>query len=212
MVKDTKEKILLAAVREFAENGYHQTTIRKIVDRAGAKNLNAVVYYYGGKEELYKAVLNFMFSEAEKFKDKENVNKFDLLSVEQKIASMIHFLIKAYYSIDTQLDQDFYSIFTKEAMNPTPFLKEMVEHHLRPGKDFLCSLLKEYLGTKVPQKVIEDCEYSISAQILYGVLGWPIINRMSPDRPPFSDSIEDLSNHIVKFTLSGLRGFKNEYE
>lgn len=212
MGNDTKEKILLAAVREFAENGYHQTTVRKIVERAGAKNLNAVVYYYGGKEELYKSVLNFMFSEAEKFKDKESTQKFELLSVEEKLASTIHFLVKAYYSVDTQLDKDLYSIFIKEAMNPTPFLKEMVEYHLRPGKDFLCSLLKEYLGPKVPQKIIEDCEYSISAQILYGVLGWPIISRMSPDRQPYSNSIEDLSDHIVKFTLSGLKGFKNEYE
>lgn len=212
MSKDTKEKILLAAVREFAKNGYYQTTIRKIVDHAGAKNLNAVAYYYGGKEELYKAVLNFMFSEAEKFKDKESVNNFELLSVEQKLASMIHFLVKAYYSIDNQLDQDFYSIFTKEVINPTPFFKEMVEHHLRLGKDFLCSLLKEYLGPKVPQKVIEDCEYSISSQILYGVLGWSIISSMSPARSPFSDSIEDLSNHIVKFTSIGLKGFKKEYE
>ena len=209
MGTDTKEQLLLAAVREFADNGYYDTTIRRIVDRAGAKNLNAVVYYYGGKEGLYKAVLNFMFSEAEKFKDNESVKNLESLNVEERLASMIHFLVKAYYCTDTQLDRDFFNIFIKEAMNPTPFLKEMVEHHLRPGKDYLCSLLREYFGPEVPQKVIEDCEYSISAQILYGALGWTIISRISPDQPPFHDAIDDLSNHIIKFTLNGLKGFKD---
>lgn len=212
MGKDTKEQLLLAAVREFAEHGYQKTTVRKIVDRAGAKNLNAVVYYYGGKEGLYKAVLSFMFSEAEKFKEDVNAKNFDSLTAEEKLASMIHFLIKAYYSTETQLDQDFFNIFIKEAKNPTPFLKEMIEHHLRPGKELLCSLLREYLGPKVPQKVIEDCEYSISAQILYGALGWTIISRISPDQAPYNESIEELSNHIIRFTLNGLKGFKDETE
>lgn len=120
MGKDTKEKLLLAAVREFAENGYHDTTVRNIVNRAGAKNLNAVVYYFGGKESLYKAVLNFMFCEAEKFKDEENTKYFKTLSAKEQLASMIHFLVRAYYSVETQLDKDLYNIFIKEAMNPTP--------------------------------------------------------------------------------------------
>lgn len=209
MGKDTKAQLLLAAVSEFAANGYHDTTVRRIVERAGAKNLNAVVYYYDGKEGLYKAVLNFMFCEAEKFKEDEREKNFDSLTVEERLASMIHFLVKAYYSTETQLDRDLFNIFIKEAMNPTPFLKEMVERHLRPGKDLLCSLLREYLGPDTPQKIIEDCEYSISAQILYGALGWNIISRISPDHPHFSDSIDNLSDHIVKFTLNGLKGYKD---
>lgn len=210
MSKDTKEQLLLAAICEFAEKGYQDTTVRKIVERAGAKNLNAVVYYYGGKEGLYRAVLSFMFSEAEKFKNEADIENQESLTAEEKLASMIHFLVRAYYSTDTQLDRDLYSIFIKEAMNPTPFLRKMIEHHLRPGKDFLCSLLRDYLGPEVPQKVIEDCEYSISAQILYGALGWNIISRISPDHPDFSDSIDTLSDHIVNFTLNGLKGYKNK--
>ena len=210
MGKDTKENLLLAAVREFAENGYYNTTVRNIVNRSGAKNLNAVVYYYGGKEGLYKAVLNFMFCEAEKFKDEENTKHFQLLSTKEQLTTMIHFLVRAYYSVKTQLDKDLYNIFIQEAMNPTPFLKEVVDRHLRPGKENLCSLLRDYLGPEVPQKVIEDCEYSISAQILYGALGWSIISRISPKHPPFGDSIEELANHIVKFTLNGLDVFKDK--
>lgn len=208
MGKDTRERILLAGVREFAENGFHATTVRNIVDRAGVKNLNAIVYYYGGKEGLYKEVLDFMFSEAEKFKEEESEYNSSLLSAEDKIASMIRFLCKAYYSVETQLDQDLYNIFIKEAGNPTPFFDEIVERHLRPVKDVMCSLLREYLGPEISQKVIENCEYSISSQILHGALGWSIIKRVDPNQSHFGESIEQLSDHIITFTLSGLRGLK----
>lgn len=104
MNKGTKEAILLAAIAEFAQNGYQKATIRRIINRSGAKNLNAVVYYYGGKEELYKAVLNFMFREAVKFKNKEELEHLDTMSIEDKLASIIRFLVRAYYSVDTELD------------------------------------------------------------------------------------------------------------
>lgn len=208
MGKNTKENILLAAVREFAENGFHATTIRSIVERAGAKNLNAVVYYYGSKEGLYKAVLEFMFLEAEKFKESGSEEGLEKLDVEERLVSMIRFLCRAYYSVDTQLDRDLYAIFVQEAGNPTSFFNEMVEKHLRPGKEYMCSLLREYLGQNVPETVIEHCEYSISAQILYGVLGWTIISRINPEQTSFGSKVKELSDHVTKFSLAGLRAFK----
>lgn len=211
MDKSTKQTLLLAAIPEFAEHGYQKATVRKIVKRSGAKNLNAVVYYYGGKEGLYKAVLDFMFCEAAKFRDEEELTNLDQLSIEDKLASIIRFNVRAYYSVETQLDKDLYSIFVNEASNPTPFLKEIIQRYLRPGRDSLSSLLKEYLGPSVPQSVVEHCEYSISAQILYGAIGWPIISRITPDHPPFGEKVDELSDHIVTFTLSALKGIKDQH-
>ncbi len=208
MEKNTKERLLLAGVREFADNGYHATTVRNIVNRAEVNNLNAIVYYYGGKEGLYQAVLDFMFSDAEKFKEKSDEYNSSSMSIEDKLASMIRFLCRAYYSVETQLDQDLYNIFVKEAANPTPFFDDIVKRYLRPIKDDMHSLIREYLGPEVSQSEVENCEYSISSQILYGALGWSIIKRVDPNQSHFGESIERLSEHIIKFTLSGLRGLK----
>jgi AcrR family transcriptional regulator len=49
---NTKLKILRAAAREFAENGYRKTTIRTICQKA-AVNVAAVNYHFSGKSELY---------------------------------------------------------------------------------------------------------------------------------------------------------------
>ncbi len=55
-MSDTKEKILDAAERIFAEHGYAAASLRSIIAKAGV-NLAAVHYHFGSKEELLRAVL-----------------------------------------------------------------------------------------------------------------------------------------------------------
>ena len=52
----TKERILDSALVEFALKGYEGATIRSIAKRAGV-NLAMISYYFGGKEGLYRSVL-----------------------------------------------------------------------------------------------------------------------------------------------------------
>jgi AcrR family transcriptional regulator len=53
---DTKDRILDAAEKAFAESGYGGTSLRSIIANA-AVNLAAVHYHFGSKEELLKAVI-----------------------------------------------------------------------------------------------------------------------------------------------------------
>ena len=53
---DTKERILDAAERLFAGQGYAATSLRHITGDAGV-NLAAVHYHFGSKEELLQAVI-----------------------------------------------------------------------------------------------------------------------------------------------------------
>lgn len=51
-----KERIYRSAVRLFAADGYERVSIRDIAREAGVGSA-AISYYFGGKAELYKAVL-----------------------------------------------------------------------------------------------------------------------------------------------------------
>ncbi|MFK5953311.1 MAG: TetR/AcrR family transcriptional regulator [Desulfobacterium sp.] len=53
---NTKNKIMDASERLFAQNGYHRTSLREITASAGA-NLAAVNYHFGSKENLFEAIL-----------------------------------------------------------------------------------------------------------------------------------------------------------
>ena len=52
----TRERILNAAERLFADRGYEDTSIRAIVAKARV-NQAAINYHFGGKDGLYREVL-----------------------------------------------------------------------------------------------------------------------------------------------------------
>jgi AcrR family transcriptional regulator len=52
---DIKMRILLAAKKLFAIQGFNSTTVRQICDEAGA-NVALVSYHFGGKENVFKAL------------------------------------------------------------------------------------------------------------------------------------------------------------
>src|SRR5271170_2945393 len=56
----TRERIIKAAERLFAERGYDGTSIRAIVAKARV-NQAAINYHFDGKDGLYRAVLHTAF-------------------------------------------------------------------------------------------------------------------------------------------------------
>lgn len=54
---ETADKIIQAAIRLFADKGYDGVSIKEISRQAGT-NSALISYYFGGKAQLYQAVLN----------------------------------------------------------------------------------------------------------------------------------------------------------
>jgi AcrR family transcriptional regulator len=54
--RSTKEQIVLAAERLFAERGYEGVSLREISVAAGSGNNSAVQYHFGSKEQLVVAI------------------------------------------------------------------------------------------------------------------------------------------------------------
>ncbi len=52
----TRERILDAALAEFADKGYAGARVRQIAERAGV-NAQLISYYFGGKEGLYRELV-----------------------------------------------------------------------------------------------------------------------------------------------------------
>ena len=52
-----RERILMAAEKEFSQNGFGATTVQKIADRAGLPKSN-VLYYFSNKKRIYYALMD----------------------------------------------------------------------------------------------------------------------------------------------------------
>lgn len=58
--QNVKKMILKTALEIIEESGFENLTVRKIVEKSG-KNLNAINYYYGSKENLEVEAVKYFF-------------------------------------------------------------------------------------------------------------------------------------------------------
>ena len=110
---DTAKKILIEATKLFAEKGYKGVSVREILQAAEVGNIGAISYYFGGKRELYLAILREHFKNAHKIADVIN----------QKESSPIKKLEKIFSAISTTYKNSPYTIklLFSEINNPSEF-------------------------------------------------------------------------------------------
>ncbi|MBB6633498.1 TetR family transcriptional regulator [Cohnella thailandensis] len=60
---DVKMRLLVAAKKLFSRQGFDGTTVRQICEEAGA-NVALVSYYFGGKDNMYRALFDMSFPES----------------------------------------------------------------------------------------------------------------------------------------------------
>ncbi|MBS3811496.1 MAG: TetR/AcrR family transcriptional regulator [Halanaerobiales bacterium] len=79
-----KNKILDAAIDEFAENDYHQANVTGVIEKSGIAS-GSFYQYFDGKKDLYKYLIGIILKRKLKYLNKEVMNSpeqlnfFDLL-------------------------------------------------------------------------------------------------------------------------------------
>ena len=198
MSKNTREKLLDAALDVFAEQGYQSATVQQIVKRAGV-NIAAINYHFRDKASFYAEVVIYgLEQQCEEPPDFTNENT----SPQQQLHAFIHWFLQRSLGVGetTLLDQ----IHMQEMMQPSPVLDKVVEKLIRPTH----LKLREIVTRLLPEQASEDhiryhC-FSIIGQCNLYNLGKPIIMRLYPDMQLNEVKIEALVQHIVTVSLAGL--------
>ena len=114
---DTAKKIIAAATKLFADKGYAGVSVREIIQAAGIGNIGAISYYFGGKRELYLAILREHFKNAHRLAD----------AINQKESSPIKKLERIFAAIGATYKSSPYTIklLFSEINNPSEFFPEI---------------------------------------------------------------------------------------
>ena len=118
--KNSKERILKAAVKLFAEKGYEGTSIREICKDAQS-NICMISYYWGGKKELYQGIIDDLLSRlkeyAQSFIDfKVNPNTLEKKEQINLLITILDKFIAFFYS--ENISKDMIIFLLKEQQNP----------------------------------------------------------------------------------------------
>ncbi len=199
----TRQRLLEAAGQEFAERGFRQATVRDICRRADA-NVAAVNYHFGDKEKLYAAAVHYAHLCATRHDVVGAVAEAKDLPAEQRLRAFVRtFLVGI---LDTGRPAWHAKLMAREIAEPTEVLNEIAQQTVRPRLAALSGIIREIIGQDAPQQLVVNCARSVVGQILFYHFARPMLVRVFPNEPLDATRLDELSDHIASFTLSGLAG------
>ncbi|MBN2713744.1 MAG: CerR family C-terminal domain-containing protein [Planctomycetes bacterium] len=207
---ETKRKLMEAAGPIFALEGYHNAKIADICHLAGA-NVASVNYYFGSKESLYVQTWIHAFEESLKAYPPDG-GVTDTAPAEKRLHGQITALMNRIMD-PASIDFD---IAHKEMANPTGLLSEAMHTYLAPLREQMINVIKEILGEGSTPQQVQLCEMCIKS-MCFGPLMRERHMKNSPNKckmagpPPLIDvNIADIVEHILKFSVAGIREIKKE--
>lgn len=204
---DTRERILEAAGRVFAEVGFRDATVREICSRAGA-NLAAVNYHFRDKNGLYTEV----FERARCASDTtwlETIHRAAGQNPEHRLTLFITgFLHKL---LDPGRPGWHAKLISREMIEPTGVLETMIERSIRPQFELLCSLTGELLGQPPDSNPSYLCAASVMGQCLHYHHTREVTSRLCPGFYSDPSVVEEVTRHIVSFSLHAIRAIAAEH-
>lgn len=197
----TEQRLLDAAGEIFAEYGYRAATVRQICEKAGA-NVAAVNYYYGDKEQLYRAVLRSVpDAHAIKFPSRSGVSPE--ASAAERLRAYVRSLL--YRVFDPGRPGWHSKIIAREMVEPTRALDSLLEDVARPLHRELAGIVRSLLGIDADDENVRFCVLSIMGQCVYYHHARSVLTRLYPEQPYDGEDIARLVDHITEFSLAALR-------
>ena len=187
---ETRERILEAAGAVFAEKGFRDATVREIVARAKV-NLAAVNYHFRDKEALYAEVLEREMRAVHAKHPLEDVDG----PPERRLRAFIDGFLRRVTDRGSRVGR----LMTREMIEPTGALDRLAERVIGPIYERLVALVREVRGMSKPKA--ELAAKSVLGQMLFYKHCAPVVERIDGRLP----RIEDLAEHILRFSLGGIR-------
>ncbi|MGB6535118.1 MAG: CerR family C-terminal domain-containing protein [Xanthobacteraceae bacterium] len=195
----TRERIMKAAERLFAERGYDGTSIRAIVVRARV-NQAAINYHFGGKDGLYRDVLRAAFRglTADQL---SHADEAAAMSREEALAAFIRRQLRPLLARDEASRHT--RIFNWENVRPTPVFRKLLSEEAAPFMAFATDLLRRFLPAADQRTLL------VAAVWLLGQCSIFVRNREQLAAPPLQlaldqSSVEWLAQTISRWTIEGL--------
>jgi AcrR family transcriptional regulator len=195
----TRERIMKAAERLFAERGYDATSIRAIVAKARV-NQAAINYHFDGKDGLYREVLRSAFRALTE-QQLEHADEMKAMSREAALAEFIRRQLRPL------LGRDEYSrhmrILNWETVRPTAVFRKLLSEEAAPFMGLAVELVRRF------QPEADQRTLMAAAVWLLGQCSVFLRNREQLAEPPLGlvldeAAVEWLAQLVSRWATGGL--------
>jgi AcrR family transcriptional regulator len=195
----TRERILKAAERLFAERGYEATSVRAIVAKARV-NQAAINYHFAGKDGLYREVLRAAFRALTQHQ-LVHAEEAKAMSREKALAEFVRDQLRPLLARD-EISRHI-RIFNWEAVRPTAVFRKLVSEEAAPFMGLAVDLVRRFLP-EADQRTL-----MVAAVWLIGQCSIFVRNREQLANPPASlaldaAAVERLAELVSAWAVAGL--------
>jgi AcrR family transcriptional regulator len=198
----TRESLILAAGAVFAEQGFRAATVRDICKSAGA-NVAAVNYHFRDKAGLYRAVWQYSHHCALRKYPLQHGASEDAKPQDKLRAYISSFLLRIF---DKGEIAWFGKLISREMIEPTPVLEALVKEEIQPQLIYLSGIVRCILGPKATDIQVQRSAMSVVSQCVFYHHCGPVIRHLLPHLTFSKSQIEELADHIYKFSLAAMKG------
>jgi len=195
----TRERIIRAAERLFADRGYDHTSIRAIVTKARV-NQAAINYHFDSKDGLYREVLRAAFRALTEGQI-AHAAEIKAMSRERALSEFVRYQLRGMLQRD-ELNRPI-RIFNWETVRPTTVFRELLSEEAAPFMSLATDIIRRFMPA-ADQRTL-----TLAAIWLVGQCGVFVRNRDRLAGPPVllevdEAAVEQLAKMISAWAISGL--------
>jgi len=201
--RDTREKLLDAAERLFAEQGFDSTSLRQITTAAGA-NLAAVNYHFGSKDDLIIEVLERKLQPL----NRERIDLLDDLEARYDRKPPVERIVEAFIGPPLRLKRDSGeagSLFMRlvgHAMNDgDERLRRMLTERFREVGERYSAAFSRALPHLAPTEVLWRLMFSVGSMVHSMQISTDYLKFVATDVE--MDDVETIIARMVRFLSAG---------
>jgi AcrR family transcriptional regulator len=189
----TRERILNAAERLFADRGYEETSIRAIVAKARV-NQAAINYHFGGKDGLYREVLRSAIRALTE-RQLAHAEEMKSMSREKALGEFIRHQLHPLAARDEF--SRYLRIINWEAVRPTAVYRKLISEEAAPFLGLAVDLVRRFLPKADQTTLI------MAAVWLVGQCSIFVRNREQLANPPVSLTLNEAAIERLTILVSG---------
>lgn len=194
----TREQLLEAAGRLFADTGFERTTIRDICEQVGA-NVAAVNYHFGDKARLYRAAVQLAY------RSRAGEVPLPEWRVEDPPARRLYGMVRTL--LERMLGQSEIPwqsrLLMREILRPTSAYEDVVREYFEPLLGLLQSLLDELVPAETSTVARRQLAFSVIGQCLFYRVSNAAVALMLPESERAEHfHLDALADHITRVTLA----------
>lgn len=198
--QDARSRLVMSALRLFAEKGYEGATTREICEAAGA-NVSAIRYYFGDKAGLYRAAFTEPMGDAP---CGANLGSYAALALPDALRLLFRdFLEPLKRGAVTRLVM---KLHFREMIEPTGVWQEEIDAEIKPQHEALVGMLTRHLGLPGADVDVHRLAFSIIGMAVHFYVGLDVVANAVPEMLGSAEAIEVLAERLAGYAGSMVEG------